>query len=159
MLAPFTRPAWFCGIDAHRYGREQEDRLYIDGCQYRLSSMSPKRSAVLKPLPVIDELVACCPELLVQSLSEGEAALAARAFKALADPTRVRILSIIASAEGGEACVCDLTAGIDLAQPTVSHHLKVLLDAGLLERERRASWAYYRVRRDAVRDLARVLGA
>lgn len=121
--------------------------------------MSPRPPAVLEPLPVIDGLVACCPQLFDQSLSEDEAALAARAFKALADPTRVRMLSMIASAESGEACVCDLTDGIDLSQPTVSHHLKVLLDAGLLERERRASWAYYRVRRDAVRDLARVLGA
>ena len=66
-------------------------------------------------------------------------------FKALGDPTRVRLLSLIAAADGGEACVCDLTAPVGLSQPTVSHHLKQLVDAGLLSRDQRGKWAYYRV--------------
>ena len=64
-------------------------------------------------------------------------------FKALADPNRLRLLSIVKSADGGEACVCDLTEPLDLGQPTVSHHLKILVDAGLLHREKRGTWAYY----------------
>ncbi|HWV77297.1 MAG TPA: metalloregulator ArsR/SmtB family transcription factor [Isoptericola sp.] len=68
----------------------------------------------------------------------------ARTFKALADPTRVQLLSIVTAHEGHEACVCDLTEPVGLAQPTVSHHLKILVEAGLLEREQRGRWAYYR---------------
>ncbi|GAA1725937.1 metalloregulator ArsR/SmtB family transcription factor [Isoptericola hypogeus] len=72
-----------------------------------------------------------------------EAGDLARTFKALADPARVQLLSIVATADGGEACVCDLTEPVGLAQPTVSHHLKILVDAGLLSREQRGRWAYY----------------
>ncbi len=67
----------------------------------------------------------------------------ASVFKALADPNRLRLLSIVKSSEGGEACVCDLTEPLNLGQPTVSHHLKILVDAGLLHREKRGTWAYY----------------
>ncbi|MCI9888564.1 helix-turn-helix transcriptional regulator [Micrococcales bacterium 31B] len=67
----------------------------------------------------------------------------ARVFKALADPNRVRLFAMIAALDGGEACVCDLTAPLNLGQPTVSHHLKVLVEAGLLAREKRGVWAYY----------------
>ena len=79
-------------------------------------------------------------------------------LKALADPVRLRLLSQIASYAGGEACVCDLSAGIDLSQPTISHHLKVLRTAGLLESERRASWVYYRVVPQALQELAQLFG-
>jgi ArsR family transcriptional regulator, arsenate/arsenite/antimonite-responsive transcriptional repressor len=108
-------------------------------------------------LPVVDGLVACCTSLLDCSVSEEAATLAARAFKALSDPARLRLFATVAASESGEACVCDLVDTIDLTQPTVSHHLKVLVDAGLLERERRGSWAFFRVRNDAVRDLAAIL--
>lgn len=76
-------------------------------------------------------------------MDDYEAQLRASVFKALADPNRLRLLSIVKSSEGGEACVCDLTEPLNLGQPTVSHHLKILVDAGLLHREKRGTWAYY----------------
>ena len=79
-------------------------------------------------------------------------------LKALSDPVRLRLLSVVASHEGGEACVCDLSVGIELTQPTISHHLKVLRTAGLLDSERRASWVYYRVNRTALQHLSQLLG-
>lgn len=83
----------------------------------------------------------------------------ATTLKALSDPVRLRLLSVVASHAGGEACVCDLSAGIDLTQPTISHHLKVLRTAGLLDSERRGSWVYYRVIPEAMQQLSRLLGA
>ena len=80
-------------------------------------------------------------------------------FKALGDPTRVRLLSLIAAHAGGEACVCDISADIEVSQPTISHHLKVLRDAGLLTSQRRASWVYYAVVPEALASLAVLLGA
>src|SRR5919197_4967303 len=88
---------------------------------------------------------ACCPPILDAPLRRAEAERLAATFKAVADPARLRLLSLIASHPGGEACVCELTAPLGLSQPTVSHHLKVLSDAGLLEREQRGVWAYFRV--------------
>ena len=79
------------------------------------------------------------------ALSLAQAAALARLFKALADPVRLRLLSMIAGAEGGEACVCQLTVGFDVSGPTISHHLKVLREAGLIEGDRRGTWIYYRV--------------
>lgn len=90
--------------------------------------------------------------------SEAAAELAIR-LKALADPARLRLMSLIASHDGAEACVCDVSVGIDLTQPTISHHLKVLRTAGLLTAERRGSWVYYRVVPDALQKLSQVLGA
>ncbi len=106
-----------------------------------------------------DSLGACCSSLTAAPISTADAEVAAHVFKALADPARVRLLSIIASSGPEGACVCDLNESVDLSQPTVSHHLKVMLDAGLLERERRASWAYYRLRPGALQTLAGILGA
>jgi len=77
-------------------------------------------------------------------LSAPDAEALARVFKALADPARLRLLSMISHAEGGEACVCDLTVGFELSGPTISHHLKVLREAGLIEGDRRGTWIYYR---------------
>lgn len=105
----------------------------------------------MRLVQVIDE--ACCPPVLQQPLDGGEAERLAGAFKVLADPARLRLLGLISSMPQGEACVCELTEPLDLAQPTVSHHLKVLHDAGLLAREQRGRWAYYRVVPDAVRVL------
>ncbi|ORB61681.1 ArsR/SmtB family transcription factor [Mycolicibacterium tusciae] len=78
-------------------------------------------------------------------------------LKALSDPVRLRLLSVVASHAGGEACVCELSAGIDLTQPTISHHLKILRTAGLLDSERRGSWVYYRVVTDALQQLSLLL--
>ncbi len=117
----------------------------------------PGATPPFQALPVVDGLVACCTSLLDCCVSEEAATLAARAFKALSDPARLRLFATVAASESGEACVCDLVDTIDLTQPTVSHHLKVLVDAGLLERERRGSWAFFRVRNDAVRNLAAIL--
>ncbi|MCA9849087.1 MAG: winged helix-turn-helix transcriptional regulator [Dehalococcoidia bacterium] len=108
-------------------------------------------------LPV-EQLGACCAPLTEAPISAEDAELAAHVFKALADPARVRLLSMIAAGDPDGTCVCDLNEAVDLAQPTVSHHLKVMLDAGLLERERRASWAYYRLRPGVLQTLATILG-
>jgi ArsR family transcriptional regulator len=87
----------------------------------------------------------CCPQVLQGALSKGDADELAALFKALADPVRLRVLSFIAAQPGGEACVCHVTGPVGLSQPTVSHHLKLLHQAGLLEREKRGPWVYYRV--------------
>jgi len=86
-----------------------------------------------------------CPEVLAAPLGPAEAEEVAAALRVVADPARLRLLSLISNAEGAEACVCNLTAPLGLSQPTVSHHLKVLTNAGLLEREQRGRWAYYRI--------------
>jgi ArsR family transcriptional regulator len=101
----------------------------------------------------------CCSPLAREPLDEERATGLARAFKALGDPVRLRIVSIVASHQGGEACVCDLTASFDLAQPTISHHLKVLKDVGLLTSERRASWVYYRIVPERLAELSALLAA
>jgi ArsR family transcriptional regulator, arsenate/arsenite/antimonite-responsive transcriptional repressor len=86
---------------------------------------------------------ACAPALLSGGLSADEAADLARTLKALADPARLRLLSLIAASPTGEACVCDLTGPLELSQPTVSHHCKVLVDAGFLRRDKRGVWTHY----------------
>ena len=91
-----------------------------------------------------------------QPLDETESELLADRFRALADPTRVAIVNRLAAAD--ECCVCDLNAAFDLSQPTISHHLKVLRDAGLVESSRRGTWAYYRLVPEAVRALRQTLG-
>jgi ArsR family transcriptional regulator len=96
----------------------------------------------------------CCAPLDGPALSQQEAVELAGVFKVLADPVRLRLLNLIASGEGGEACVCDLTAPFDLSAPTISHHLKVLRQAGLIEGERRGTWVYYRVVPEALTRLA-----
>lgn len=90
-------------------------------------------------------LGACCEPLLKSPLAVEDAATLAKAFKALADPARLRLLSLVAARPGGEACNCELIEPLGLSQPTVSHHLKVLHDAGLLAREKRGQWVFYRV--------------
>ncbi|MBV9092902.1 MAG: helix-turn-helix transcriptional regulator [Streptosporangiaceae bacterium] len=99
----------------------------------------------------------CCAPLLGEPLTAGQAARLSRTLKAVADPTRLRLVSIVAAHEGGEACVCDLTALLGLTQPTISHHLKILVDAGILTRDKRGVWAYYAVRPAALRELAAAL--
>jgi ArsR family transcriptional regulator, arsenate/arsenite/antimonite-responsive transcriptional repressor len=101
----------------------------------------------------------CCSPLVREPLTEDWAGDLARMFKALGDPARLRLLSRVASHAGGEACVCDLSEGLNLTQPTISHHLKVLREAGLLECERRGTWVYYRVVPSALAQLSAVLGS
>ncbi|MER5470254.1 metalloregulator ArsR/SmtB family transcription factor [Streptomyces sp. NPDC002935] len=86
---------------------------------------------------------ACCQGLASAPLTENQAVELAKAFKALGDPVRLRLLSMIASREGGEVCVCELTPAFELSQPTISHHLKLLRQAGLIDCERRGTWVYY----------------
>lgn len=106
------------------------------------------------PLPLTD---ACCTPLLREPITPGQAADLARTLKALADPARLRLVSMVAAHEGGEACVCDLTGPLGLTQPTVSHHLKVLVDAGIFTRDKRGVWAYYALVPATLNALAAVL--
>jgi ArsR family transcriptional regulator, arsenate/arsenite/antimonite-responsive transcriptional repressor len=101
----------------------------------------------------VTPIEACCEPVLTSALSIEEADQLAAAFKLLADPIRLRVLSLIANSPSGEACTCDLTEPLGRSQPTVSHHLSALTAAGLLEREQRGRWAYYRVATDRVQVL------
>lgn len=107
-------------------------------------------------LPVVDlQAVACCSPIAVRPMDADQAALVAPMFKALGDPVRLRLMSMIASAP--EVCVCDLTSAFDLSGPTISHHLKVLREAGLVDSERRGTWVWYRVRPEVFRRLGALL--
>jgi ArsR family transcriptional regulator len=116
---------------------------------------------VSKSLPLLTpvQAVACCSPLSREPLTPDAAERIAPLLKALADPVRLRLLSLVASHDGGEACVCDLNDAFDLSQPTISHHLKVLHEAGLLEREKRGVWVYYRASGTALRALADMIGS
>jgi ArsR family transcriptional regulator, arsenate/arsenite/antimonite-responsive transcriptional repressor len=100
---------------------------------------------------------ACCSDLSSAPLDEGQATKLAGMFKALGDPVRLRLLSMIASRAGGEVCVCELTPAFDLSQPTISHHLKLLRQAGLIDCERRGTWVYYWLVPEATDQLAALL--
>ena len=116
----------------------------IDACQY----------VSMQTIATISE---CCAPLLQEPLEAHEADQLAAALKVLADPARLRLLSLIQAQPNHEACVCHLTSAVGLSQPTVSHHLKVLVQAGLLEREQRGSWAYFRVVPEALTALRDLL--
>jgi ArsR family transcriptional regulator, arsenate/arsenite/antimonite-responsive transcriptional repressor len=126
-------------------------RSHIDMCQYR---WMPKSLTLLTPT----ETVACCSPLTREPLSQQQSEQIVPLLKALADPVRLRLMSLVASHEGGEACVCDLNEAFDLSQPTISHHLKVLHDCGLLDREKRGVWVYYRARTAALASLGALIG-
>ena len=111
---------------------------------------------VLERLPIRD-LAACCAPITREPISEGSAENLARSLKAVGDPTRLRIVSMVAAHEDQEACVCDLQEPLGLSQPTVSHHLKVLTDAGFLTRSKRGTWAYYRLVPGSLDSLASLL--
>jgi len=113
--------------------------------------------SLLELTPV--QTVACCSPLLAEPLSTEQAEHLAPLLKALADPVRLRLMSLVASHDGGEACVCDLNDAFDLSQPTISHHLKVLHEAGLLDREKRGVWVYYRARAEALTALGTLIGS
>lgn len=103
-------------------------------------------------LPALSE---CCSPVVGQVITPAAAEALAASLKAIADPTRLRLVSLIAGHEDQEACVCELTEPVGLSQPTVSHHLKILVEAGILARDQRGKWAYYRLIPAALADLAR----
>jgi ArsR family transcriptional regulator len=123
----------------------------IDDCKYRWVSKSQ--------LPVLKVSGCEVAPLVREPLSAQAAVELAGRLKALSDPVRLRLLSVVVSHTGSEACVCDVSVGIDVTQPTISHHLKVLRSAGLLNSERRGSWVYYRVVPQALQQLSELLGA
>lgn len=130
------------------------ERIDVCQCEWQTGSMATSAAA----LPVLDDpLAGCCSPVTGGVLTVDAAENLARLFKALGDPTRVRLLSLIAAHTDGEACVCDLTDPVGLSQPTVSHHLKQLVEAGLITREQRGKWAYYRVSETALESLADTL--
>jgi ArsR family transcriptional regulator, arsenate/arsenite/antimonite-responsive transcriptional repressor len=114
-------------------------------------------SATVRTRPLLPLAEECCTPLLRQLITGRQAADLARMFKALADPTRLRLVSMVAAHEGGEACVCELTEPLGLTQPTVSHHLKILVDAGIFTRDKRGVWAYYALVPSALDALSAVL--
>ena len=126
-------------IDGGRYidGR-------IDACQYE------------RAVKLIAQIEECCVSVLEAPLSEAEAESLAATLRVLADPARLRLVSFIAAQRGQEACVCNLTAPVGLSQPTVSHHLKLLNEAGVLDREQRGRWVYYSIRPGALDRVASV---
>ncbi|MFD6497143.1 metalloregulator ArsR/SmtB family transcription factor [Streptomyces sp. NPDC059944] len=109
-------------------------------------------------LPVLDTgaVAPCCPPITAGELSQQDAEKMAAMFKALADPVRLRLFSKVASHPGGEACVCDIS-DVGVSQPTVSHHLKKLKDAGLLTSQRRGTWVYYRVEPSVLAGMGQLL--
>jgi ArsR family transcriptional regulator, arsenate/arsenite/antimonite-responsive transcriptional repressor len=108
-------------------------------------------------ITVNESVEACCTPIRRDALTDDDAIELADAFKALSDPIRLRLLNLIATGENGEACVCDLTEAVERSQPTVSHHLKVLRDAGLVTASKRGTWAWYSVNARRLDDLRRVL--
>ena len=104
----------------------------------------------------VKAIAACCDPVLTDTLGEDQATELAAAFKVLADPARLRLVSVIASQPGAEGCVCNLTAPLGLSQPTVTHHLKLLHQAGVLDREQRGRWVYYSLRPGALDRVASV---
>ena len=112
-----------------------------------------------RELRLVGDPLACCVPLAREPISTEQAAGVVPMLKAVADPARLRLLSLVLSHEGGEACVCDLLPFCDLSQPTISHHLKVLHAAGLLERDKRGVWVYYRVNGTVLADLGKLIAS
>ena len=112
------------------------------------------KSLVELPILATSDALACCTPLSRQPMSEEQAEQVSVLLKALADPVRLRLMSLVLSREDAEACVCDLTPAFDLSQPTISHHLKVLHEAGLLDRDKRGTWVYYQARPEAMQAIS-----
>ena len=110
-----------------------------------------------KTEPIATLAAACCAPLLREPITADQAAELARLLKAVADPTRLRLVSMVAAHQNAEACVCDLTEPLGLTQPTVSHHLKILVDAGIFTRQKRGVWAYYALVPAAMDALSKLL--
>ena len=126
----------------------------IDVCQYVWQT-----AAMTTATPIAAESTQTCCTPAEPAMTAQEAARMSAVFKAMGDPTRVRLLSLIAAGEQGEACVCDLTEPVGLSQGTVSHHMRILTEAGLVEREQRGKWAYYSIVRPALDAAATALRA
>lgn len=109
------------------------------------------------PLDDIEALAGCCSPVTAGVVTDEVAVSLAKMFKALGDPARVKLISLIAASPDGEACVCDLTGPVGLAQPTISHHMKQLVEAGLVSREQRGRWAYYRIQETGLTTLGSAL--
>ena len=129
----------------------------IDRCQCLSHTDQVVTTRDLQERPLLPLAEACCTPLLRQPITASQAADLARLLKALADPTRLRLVSMVAAHDGGEACVCDLTEPLGLTQPTISHHLKILVDAGIFTRDKRGVWAYYSLVPATLDALAAVL--
>lgn len=123
----------------------------------RTSICSATMDTMPNLLPTLDALAGCCAPLAEAPLSEDDANVLAGRLKAVAEPARLRLVSLVLASPGQEACICDLTAPLGLSQPTISHHMKVLVDAGLLTREKRGRWAYFRAVPQAFESLAQAL--
>jgi len=127
----------------------------IDGCQYvRGDDNGTEVEVTMKA----HEFAGCCTPLTAGALDEADAVALADALKVLADPARLRLLSLIASASEGEACACDLVEPLGRSQPTVSHHLSMLVEAGFLTRDKRGKWAWYRIVPERIEMLRSALG-
>jgi len=109
--------------------------------------------------PTLPLLADCCAPVVGEVIKPDEAAVLAARFKALADPARLRLISLVAAHADHEACVCDLTEPVGLSQPTVSHHLKLLVEASILTREQRGKWAYYKIVPDTLNTLAELIAS
>ena len=129
----------------------------IDSCQCLPHTSQVTTSPAVHAAPDLPLATACCAPLLNKPITARQAADLARLLKALADPTRLRLVSMVAAHDGGEACVCDLTGPLGLTQPTISHHLKILVDAGIFTRDKRGVWAYYALVPSAFDALSAVL--
>jgi ArsR family transcriptional regulator, arsenate/arsenite/antimonite-responsive transcriptional repressor len=119
----------------------------------------PTAQLVPSDRPTLPLLADCCAPVVRQVIKADEAATLAAGFKALADPTRLRLISLVAVHADQEACVCDLTEPVGLSQPTVSHHLRLLVEAGILTREQRGKWAYYKLVPDTLDTLAGLIAS
>ena len=129
----------------------------IDNCQCLPHTGQVTTSPDLQTRPLLPVADACCTPLLREPITASQAADLARLLKALADPTRLQLVSMVAAHDGGEACVCELTEPLGLTQPTISHHLKILVDAGIFTRDKRGVWAYYALVPAAMDALSAVL--
>ena len=129
----------------------------IDRCQCLRHTSQLGTTSVTEVQPGRAPPQVCCAPLLREPITASQAADLARLLKALADPTRLRLVSMVAAHDGGEACVCDLTEPLGLTQPTISHHLKILVEAGIFTRDKRGVWAYYSLVPSALSALSAVL--
>jgi ArsR family transcriptional regulator len=135
--------------------------MSVDATRVHDVSTAVNACGILASMPtaltLTEDLAVCCSPVTGGVLDEASAERLAAVLKALAEPTRLRLVSLVAAQPDGEACICDLTALVVLSQPTVSHHMKVLVDAGLFEREQRGKWAYYRLVPGALDSVAAAL--
>jgi ArsR family transcriptional regulator, arsenate/arsenite/antimonite-responsive transcriptional repressor len=129
----------------------------IDSCQYLPHTGRVTTAPAAETRPLLTLADEGCTPLLREPITAAQADRLARLLKALADPTRLRLVSMVAAHEGGEACVCELTEPLGLTQPTISHHLKILVDAGIFTRDKRGVWAYYALVPSAMDALSAVL--